>query len=90
MGNFIGYTGDTHSKAILFINDHAKEWPVIINKVRLGRRLKDNSYLKEANEIYAPIIEKAGFGFNGDIDVARELWKIIRETTNDYNDEKYL
>lgn len=81
MGNFIGYYGDVHTQATKFIEDHPKEWAVILNKVRLGRMLKAQSYLDDANLILAPLVERAGFGINGNIEVARELWTIIRDNT---------
>jgi len=87
MGNLIGYIDITQQKAEKFINSHKSEWPTILNLIKLGRKTGDQSYLDRANEIYAPLIEKDGYGFDGDIEVARRLWDIIRDKTVPPTDE---
>lgn len=84
-GNFIGFTADVkkdlHEKALQFIEDHKDLWEFVLDRVRIGRQLKCQSYLDEANRAYAPIIEEEGYGVGGEIEVARELWRIMRMAT---------
>ena len=81
MGNFIGYSGDTHSKAVKFTEDYKDDWAFVVERVNTGRQLNCQSYLDEANRIIAPLIELNGYGYGGKIEVARELWKMLREQT---------
>ena len=81
MGNFIGYSGDTHSLAVKFTEDHKEDWAFVVDRVSIGRQLNQQSYLDEANRIIAPIIELDGYGYGGNIEVARELWRILKDQT---------
>lgn len=81
MGNFIGYSGDTRSLAVKFIDDHKDDWAFVVDRVSIGRQLNHQEYLDEANRIIAPLIEADGYGFGGNIEVARELWRMLREKT---------
>ena len=81
MGNFIGYSGDTHSLAVKFIDDYKDDWAFVVERVSTGRQLNCQSYLDEANSIIAPLIELNGYGFGGKIEVARELWRMLRDQT---------
>ena len=81
MGNFIGYSGDTHSLAVKFIDDYKDDWAFVVERVSTGRQLNCQSYLDEANRIIAPLIELNGYGFGGKIEVARELWRMLRDQT---------
>lgn len=81
MGNFIGYSGDTHSKAVKFIEDHGEEWAFAVDRVTIGRQLNHQSYLDEANNKIAPLIEADGYGNGREIEVARELWRMLRDQT---------
>lgn len=82
MGNLIAkIKRSPREKAEDFIERHSDVWPVILNKVRMGRMLNKQSYIDDANDIYAPLIEADGYGFDGEIEVARELWRIIQAET---------
>lgn len=81
----MGFTADRkkeiHSKALQFIDEHKEEWEYVLDRVSIGRQLRCQSYLDEANEVYAPLIEEDGYGIGGDIEVARELWRLMRALT---------
>lgn len=85
MGNLIGYTADktdmVRGMALQFIEDHKDVWEFVLDRVRIGRQLKCQSYLDEANAVYAPLIEAEGYGIGGEIEVARELWRLMRMAT---------
>ena len=86
MGNYVGEVvvdrlTYARSAAQQFIEDHKDVAEFVHDRVRIGRQLKCQSYLDEANAVYAPLIEAEGYGVGGDIQVARELWKLMRMAT---------
>lgn len=70
---------DIKTKALKFIEDHKEDWAFVVDRVTIGRQLNHQEYLDEANRTIAPLIEADGYGFGGEIEVARELWRILRE-----------